>query len=319
MSLEICLDSSRDDGGSGAYSPSSELAGSGANWNGFQLELERRSRSGDGLLSDTSGTKHNPFSDNIVVPHPYGDQISCNEPNNGMVPHPSDGQINDGVAPYPGDGQINDGLAPYPSDDQINDCVVPYPSDDQIDHSVAPYPGSDQIDNGVAPYPGDDQIDHSVAPYPGDDHIDDGVSPYPGNDHIDHKPHPNQDIYMDSNGLSQYNGYVDFSLPRKHGRFETDSEESYHDIPPNGPFHDGPPPSEVPLDYQPFGPPPTKLHRSRLGTRDHPSWLSRETRHSIQQYHLGQLQRLQNTIGQLKEAIMTERANSPLSSHIPSQ
>ena len=292
MSLEVCLDSSRDDSGSGAYSPSS-LAVSGADRNGFQLELERQSWSGNGPLSDTSGTKHNPFSDDIVVPYPCGDQISNNEPNNGMVPHPSDDQIDNGVAPYPGDGQINDGLAPYPSDDRINDGVVPYPGDDQIDHSVAPYPGDDQIDDGVAPYPGDDQIDH--------------------------EPHPNQDNYMDSNGLSQYNGYVNFSLPRKHGRFETEGEENYHDIPPNGPFHDGPPPSEVPLDYQPFGPPPTKLHRSRLGTRDHPSWLSRETRHSIQQYHLGQLQRLQNTIGQLKEAIMIERANSPLSSHFPSQ
>lgn len=280
MSLEVCLDGSRNDGGSGAYSPSSELAGSGGDRNGFQLELERRSRSGNGPLSDMSGTKHNQFSDYFVVPYPRGDQISCNEPNNGMVPHPSDDQIDDGIAPYPGDNQIDNSVAPYPSDDRI-------------ENGVAPYPGDDQIDNGVAPYPSNDQMDH------------------------DFSSHSNQDGFMDS--LSQYNGYVDFSLPRKHGRFEADSEENYHDIPPNGPFHDAPPPSEVPLDYQPFGPPPTKLHRSRLGTRDHPSWLSRETRHSIQQYHLGQLQRLQNTIGQLKEAIMTERANSPLSSHIPSQ
>jgi hypothetical protein len=122
-------------------------------------------------------------------------------------------------------------------------------------------------------------------------------------------PYPSDD-QMDDNRLLQYkNGYV---------IEQADFNETYHYMPPDNPYHNGPPrpPPDEPLAYHtelgPFGPPPTQLHRSRLGTRDHPAWLSRGAREKIQHYHMSQLHELQDTIGRLRQAMMMERGSSPL-------
>ena len=300
LSLEVCLEEVGE-GGSGTYLPSPD-GGCGTDQIGFQMELERQSQSGNGLFSGgVSEDKRNPFTDNNMAPYPCDDQrnsgvgaFSENDQlygDSGMVPHPSDDQTNNSMAPYPGNDQT---MAPYPGDDQI----------------MAPYPGDDQTSSGIIHFSDDDQPDSSMAPYPGGDKMRNSFESYPKDSYQDDK-------YQD--GDSGY--YVSSPLLRKHNRFEAETDQNYHHN--DEPFHNGPPhpPPEVPLEYhtdlQPFGPPPTKLHRSRLGSRDHPSWLSRETRRSLQDYHRGQLQRLQDTIGQLKEAIMIERCNSPLHPHTP--
>ena len=209
-------------------------------------------------------------------------------------------------------------VVPHPSDDQMSSVVVDQHDQTDGDNGIAPYPRDDQMSSGMAPYSGDNQMTSGVVHFSDDEQPDSSMTPHTSDDQIrSGLVLFRNDSYFDDD--SQYSGYVSSTLLRKHTRFETGADEDDHDEP----YRDGPshPPPEVPLDYhtelQLFGPPPTKLHRSRLGSRDHPSRLSCETRRNIEQYHRSQLQRLQDTIGQLKEAIMVERSNSPLHSHPP--
>ncbi|CAI8015012.1 hypothetical protein GBAR_LOCUS9355 [Geodia barretti] len=255
--------------------------GSGADRNGSQIELERQSQSGSGLFSGVSDNKRNPFTDNSVVPHPSDDQM-CSV----VVDLQDQTGGDNGMAPYRSDDQMSSGMAL--SGDQTGSGMAPYSSGNQMTSGVVHFSDDEQPDNGMAPHTSDDQIRNGLVLFRNDSYFDDDSQ------------------YHDDSG------YVSSTLLRKHARFETDADEDDHDEP----YRDGPshPPPEVPLDYhtelQPFGQPPTKLHRSRLSSRDH---LSRETRRNTM-YHRSRLQRLQDTIGQLKEAIIVEKSNSPLHS-----
>ena len=279
MSLEVCLIKGREVG-SGTYPPSAD-GGSSADRNGSQMELERQSQSGSGLFSGVSDNKRNPFTDNSVVPHPSDDQM-CSV----VVDHQDQTGGDNGMAPYPSDDQMSSGMAL--SGDQTGSGMAPYSSGNQMTSGVVHFSDDEQPDNGMAPHTSDDQIRNGLVLFRNDSYFDDDSQ------------------YHDDSG------YVSSTLLRKHARFETDADEDDHDEP----YRDGPshPPPEVPLDYhtelQPFGQPPTKLHRSRLSSRDH---LSRETRRNTM-YHRSRLQRLQDTIGQLKEAIIVEKSHSPLHS-----
>ena len=323
-----------------AYSPSVGVDSSNGH-TGMQLEDH----------SKPLNESHNPFYDNgyqkntSMVPYPCETYVDIDMPQypnddqveSGMAPHPHDDHFSGSVAPHPHDDHFGGGVAPHPHYDQFDGGVAPHPHDDYFDGGVAPHPHDDHLDSGMVPHPHDDQLESGMAPYPHDYHFDGGVAPRPHDDHFNCgvAPHPHDDH---DSGMAPHPHHDDHfnsgMAPHPHDdqldnhseicdRYETNYDQSsYHDIPLDEPFSSDPPTDDYHTKVEPFGPPPTKLHRSRLGRGDHPPWLSHKTRERIHNYHDSELDRLGDTFGKLKQAMNMmmagRRANSPLTNtHSP--
>ena len=229
-------------------------------------------------------------------PPPYAEQLALNEHVTEVTEastQPMDGYTMSLQLCLNGRGSSSSHPPDAPIDDHsgFSDDVSSHHDHSPLDDS--PYPHSNDT-SGLHSLSAEKPFTtNSVVPYPRDGEV--GVPQY-----------CNDDQYISNSLLHNYESVMNGRPPSDGDDKSFDSNHLLVDVtfcdgpsqpPPDVPLNDHNTPSRTPL----MGQQVSGLHRSRLGAKDYPVWMSKKVSKKIQEHHLNELQ---DTIGRLKEVMM---------------